>query len=171
VTWRAGHDADGGGRAWNPLAETGTDLATARRLADDATLGVRLALREVEWTNAILAHRLLVHELDRAVGHAFAHAEPDTGTLRGSSAAWSPAAARRPACSAPARSAAATPVRTRGPAGAGGLVPREQRWRGRRRRRRVRQLLRRLLGLRLRLLRLLSAAPQLTRGRACGASF
>lgn len=75
--------ADHAAGAWNPLAETGTDLATARRLADDATLGVKLALREVEWANGTLAHRLLVHELDRAVGHAFAHAEPDTGTQRG----------------------------------------------------------------------------------------
>jgi hypothetical protein len=31
--------ADLAAGAWNPLAETGTDLATARRLADDATLG------------------------------------------------------------------------------------------------------------------------------------
>jgi hypothetical protein len=73
--------ADAASGAWNPLAETGTDLGPARRLADDATLGVRLALREVEWTNEHLTHRLLVHELERAVTHAFAHAEkPDTGT-------------------------------------------------------------------------------------------
>ncbi|MCW0212752.1 MAG: DUF5685 family protein [Pseudonocardia sp.] len=73
--------ADAAAGAWNPLARTGTDLVTARRIADDATLGVRLALREVEWTDPALAHRLLVHELGRAVDHAFAHASqegPDT---------------------------------------------------------------------------------------------
>jgi hypothetical protein len=65
--------------AWNPLVATGTDLATARRHADDAVLGVKLALGDVEWTNKALAHRLLVHELGRAVDHAFAHAGHVTG--------------------------------------------------------------------------------------------
>ena len=63
--------------AWNPLVATGTDLAAARRHADDAVLGVRLALADVTWASRAsgrLAHRLLVHELDRAVQHAFAHA-------------------------------------------------------------------------------------------------
>jgi hypothetical protein len=65
--------------AWNPLVATGTDLAAARRHADDAVLGVRLALADVEWAGrggGKLAHRLLVHELDRSVQHAFAHAGP-----------------------------------------------------------------------------------------------
>ena len=64
--------------AWNPLAATGTDLVAARALADDAALGVRLALAEVTWSRSRLAHRLLVHELDRSIGHAFAHADADT---------------------------------------------------------------------------------------------
>ncbi|MDI3388826.1 DUF5685 family protein [Streptomyces sp. B-S-A8] len=57
--------------AWNPLAATGTSLAEARRLADDALRGIRLALRDVEFTDAALAHRLLVHELPRSVDRAF----------------------------------------------------------------------------------------------------
>lgn len=75
-------DADARSGAWNPLAATGTDLATARRHADDAVLGVRLALDDVEWAGRAesrLAHRLLVHELERSVGHAFAHSgDPST---------------------------------------------------------------------------------------------
>lgn len=62
-------DAEAG--AWNPLTATGTSLAEARRLADDAVHGVRLALREVEFTDAGLAHLLLVHELRRSVDRAF----------------------------------------------------------------------------------------------------
>ncbi|MGW1957358.1 DUF5685 family protein [Streptomyces sp. NPDC001920] len=62
-------DAESG--AWNPLTATGTSLAEARRLADDAVHGVRLALREVEFTDAGLAHLLLVHELRRSVDRAF----------------------------------------------------------------------------------------------------
>lgn len=60
---------------WNPLPATGTSLAEARRLCDDAVLGVRLALAEVEFRDRGLVHALLVHELDRAVERAFA-AEP-----------------------------------------------------------------------------------------------
>ncbi|MGP4114590.1 DUF5685 family protein [Streptomyces sp. 4N509B] len=57
--------------AWNPIAATGTPLAEARRLCDDAVLGVRLALREAEFTDERLAHVLLVHELRRAVDRGF----------------------------------------------------------------------------------------------------
>ncbi|MEV0093125.1 DUF5685 family protein [Streptomyces sp. NPDC050738] len=57
--------------AWNPLAVTGTDLAEARRLCDDALHGIRLALREVEFTEGRLAHVLLSHELRRSVDRAF----------------------------------------------------------------------------------------------------
>jgi hypothetical protein len=73
-------DADTRSGAWNPLVATGTDLATARRHADDAALGVRLALGDVTWASrgsGRLAHRLLVHELERSVRHAFAHAGSD----------------------------------------------------------------------------------------------
>ncbi|WP_031486204.1 DUF5685 family protein [Streptomyces bicolor] len=63
--------ADAQSGAWNPLSATGTSLAEARRLADDAVHGVRLALREVEFADAKLAHLLLVHELRRSVDRAF----------------------------------------------------------------------------------------------------
>ncbi|WP_208868890.1 DUF5685 family protein [Streptomyces glaucescens] len=63
--------ADATSGAWNPLTATGTPLAEARRLADDAVHGIRLALREVEFTDGRLAHLLLVHELRRSVDRAF----------------------------------------------------------------------------------------------------
>jgi hypothetical protein len=66
---------DLGDGAWNPLPATGTSLAEARRLCDDAVLGVRLALAEAEFRDGGLVHALLVHELERAVSRAFA-AEP-----------------------------------------------------------------------------------------------
>jgi hypothetical protein len=59
--------------AWNPLTATGTSLAEARRLCDDAVLGVRLALRECTFRDGALVHALLVHELEQAVIRAFAH--------------------------------------------------------------------------------------------------
>ncbi|GGT41096.1 DUF5685 family protein [Streptomyces purpureus] len=62
-------DAERG--AWNPLTATGTSLTEARRLADDAVHGIRLALREVEFADQRLAHVLLVHELRRSVDRAF----------------------------------------------------------------------------------------------------
>jgi len=80
-------DADAASGAWNPLTATGTSLTEARRLADDALHGIRLALREVRWgssgifpegrgaevrgVDAKLAHALLVHELGRSVHRAF----------------------------------------------------------------------------------------------------
>ena len=66
--------ADQASGAWNPLLATGTDLAEARRLCDDALLGIRLALAEAEFTDARLAHALLVHELARSVHRTFAPA-------------------------------------------------------------------------------------------------
>jgi hypothetical protein len=59
--------------AWNPLTATGTSLVEARRLCDDAVLGIRLALRECEFTDGALVHALLVHELERTVVRAFEH--------------------------------------------------------------------------------------------------
>jgi hypothetical protein len=59
--------------AWNPLTATGTSLAEARRLCDDAVLGIRLALRECTFADDALVHALLVHELEHAVVRAFAH--------------------------------------------------------------------------------------------------
>jgi hypothetical protein len=64
-------EADAASGAWNPLAATGTPLTEARRLADDAVHGIRLALREADFTDSKLAHRLLVHELHASVDRAF----------------------------------------------------------------------------------------------------
>ncbi|PBC64725.1 hypothetical protein BKI49_06820 [Streptomyces sp. Tue6028] len=64
-------ETDAASGAWNPLTATGTSLTEARRLADDALHGIRLALREVEFTDGKLAHLLLAHELGRSVDRAF----------------------------------------------------------------------------------------------------
>ncbi|MFJ8791630.1 DUF5685 family protein [Streptomyces sp. NPDC102462] len=63
--------ADAASGAWNPLTATGTPLTEARRLAEDALRGIRLALREVEFVDGGLAHLLLAHELRRSVDRAF----------------------------------------------------------------------------------------------------
>ncbi|MFI7501977.1 DUF5685 family protein [Streptomyces sp. NPDC049687] len=63
--------ADAASGAWNPLTATGTPRTEARRLADDALHGIRLALRDVEFTDGRLAHLLLAHELGRSVDRAF----------------------------------------------------------------------------------------------------
>ncbi|KKD09467.1 DUF5685 family protein [Streptomyces sp. WM6386] len=74
-------ETDAASGAWNPLTATGTPLAEARRLADDAVHGIRLALREVAWGSGVspekhsgdqkLAHVLLVHELRTSVDRVF----------------------------------------------------------------------------------------------------
>ncbi|WP_328686555.1 DUF5685 family protein [Streptomyces sp. NBC_00343] len=74
-------ETDDASGAWNPLTATGTPLTEARRLADDALHGIRLALRETVWgsgvsperhsTDGKLAHLLLAHELGRSVDRAF----------------------------------------------------------------------------------------------------
>jgi hypothetical protein len=69
-------DEDRESGVWNPLTATGTSLAEARRLCDDAVLGVRLALAEVTFRDGALVHALLVHELEQAVVRAFAHRDP-----------------------------------------------------------------------------------------------
>ncbi|KUL51373.1 hypothetical protein ADL22_06110 [Streptomyces sp. NRRL F-4489] len=63
--------ADAAEGAWNPLTATGAGLAEARRLCDDAVRGIRLALGDVEFTDAALVHALLVHELRRSVDRTF----------------------------------------------------------------------------------------------------
>ena len=63
--------ADQASGAWNPLVATETGLAEARRLCDDALLGIRLILRETEFRDARLVHALLVHELSRSVHRVF----------------------------------------------------------------------------------------------------
>ncbi|MBM7442096.1 hypothetical protein JOC24_005539 [Streptomyces sp. HB132] len=67
-------ETDAASGAWNPLTATGTPLVEARRLCDDALHGVRLAMRDAEFTDSTLAHVLLVHELRRSVDRAFGSA-------------------------------------------------------------------------------------------------
>ncbi len=57
--------------AWNPIRATGASLDEVRRLCVDAVTGVRLALKDVTFTDRALVHALLVHELDHAVKHRF----------------------------------------------------------------------------------------------------
>ncbi|MFE7776683.1 DUF5685 family protein [Streptomyces sp. NPDC057445] len=64
-------EADAASGAWNPLTATGTSLREARRLADDAVHGVRLALRDAEFVDDRLLHVLLAHELRQSVDRAF----------------------------------------------------------------------------------------------------
>ncbi|MEV7886780.1 DUF5685 family protein [Streptomyces sp. NPDC002817] len=64
-------ETDAASGAWNPLTATGTSLGEARRLADDAVHGIRLALREAEFGDQKLAHVLLVHELRTSVDRVF----------------------------------------------------------------------------------------------------
>ncbi|MFV0130625.1 DUF5685 family protein [Streptomyces sp. HMX112] len=64
-------EADTVSGAWNPLTATGTDLTEARRLADDALHGIRLALRDARFVDDGLLHMLLVHELRQSVDRAF----------------------------------------------------------------------------------------------------
>ncbi len=68
-------DEDREAGVWNPLTATGTSLAEARRLCDDAVLGVRLALADVSFRDAALVHALLVHELEQAVVRTFGHGQ------------------------------------------------------------------------------------------------
>jgi hypothetical protein len=83
-------ETDAASGAWNPLTATGTSLREARRLADDAVHGIRLALREAEFSDVELAHVLLVHELRASVDRAFgtstcghAHAAQQFGPVPG----------------------------------------------------------------------------------------
>ncbi|MEU6487268.1 DUF5685 family protein [Streptomyces sp. NPDC046887] len=64
-------EADAAAGAWNPLTATGTGLAEARRLADDALHGIRLALRDTDFTDDKLVHVLLAHELRVSIDRAF----------------------------------------------------------------------------------------------------
>ncbi|HET6860057.1 MAG TPA: DUF5685 family protein [Streptomyces sp.] len=64
-------ETDAASGAWNPLTATGTDLAEARRLCEDALHGVRLALRDAQFVDDKLAHVLLAHELRQSVDRVF----------------------------------------------------------------------------------------------------
>lgn len=63
--------ADAASGAWNPLTATGTPLTEARRLADDALHGIRLALRDADFADDELVHVLLAHELRNSVDRSF----------------------------------------------------------------------------------------------------
>jgi hypothetical protein len=89
--------ADQASGAWNPLLATGTDLTEARRLCDDALLGIKLALNEAKFTDARLVHALLVHELARSVHRVFARATGPAGPDGLAATAGSP-----PGCGLPA---------------------------------------------------------------------
>jgi hypothetical protein len=56
---------------WNPLAATETSVEAARRLCDDAVLGIELALADVEFTDGRLVRRLLTGEVRRALNRTF----------------------------------------------------------------------------------------------------
>ena len=65
--------ADRASGQWNPLVATGTPIGEARRLCEDALLGVGLALAEAEFDDARLARLLLEDELSRSVRRTFGH--------------------------------------------------------------------------------------------------
>lgn len=83
-------EADAASGAWNPLTATGTSIEEARRLAGDALHGIRLALREVEFTDGRLAHRLLVHELRASVDRAFGTASCGHGPAPSPAGSYAP---------------------------------------------------------------------------------
>ncbi|WP_329624284.1 DUF5685 family protein [Streptomyces sp. NBC_01255] len=72
--------ADAAAGAWNPLTATGTSREEARRLADDALHGIRLALRDAEFADGKLVHVLLAHELRTSVDRAFGTTSCSHGT-------------------------------------------------------------------------------------------
>ena len=106
--------ADRAAGAWNPLLVTGADVAEARRLCDDALLGIKLALAEAEFTDARLVHALLVHELSRSVRRVFARADgtasPDT-------------CAAAPSTAAPSTGTSSTGTSSPGTSGTGTATP------------------------------------------------
>ncbi len=65
--------------AYNPLLATGTDLAEARRLCDDALLGLRLAVADLDLEERGLVKALLVKEVGRSVDRVFAQCSPAAG--------------------------------------------------------------------------------------------
>ncbi|MFE0646087.1 DUF5685 family protein [Streptomyces sp. NPDC058877] len=75
--------SDAAAGAWNPLTATGTPREEARRLADDALHGIRLALQEAEFVDGRLAHVLLAHELRTSIDRAFGTTECSHGGPEG----------------------------------------------------------------------------------------
>lgn len=120
-------ESDAAAGAWNPLTATGTPLTEARRLADDALHGIRLALRDMEFVDGRLAHLLLAHELERSVDRAFGtqscgHAHAPEGAFGPPTGPYAPRG--RWTRTRPATPSAATPsaVSRRGP-GSGASGP------------------------------------------------
>ncbi|MEE6258843.1 DUF5685 family protein [Plantactinospora sonchi] len=66
------HADDVARNVFNPLHATGTDLAEARRLCEDAHEGLRLALADAVLPNRSLARALLVREVGHAIDRTFA---------------------------------------------------------------------------------------------------
>ncbi|MQY31501.1 DUF5685 family protein [Nocardia aurantia] len=58
---------------WNPLPATATSVDEARRLCDDALLGIELALADAEFTDDRLVRTMLTRELKRSVRRTFGH--------------------------------------------------------------------------------------------------
>ncbi|MGW6569030.1 DUF5685 family protein [Streptomyces sp. NPDC054975] len=104
-------EADAASGAWNPLTATGTSLTEARRLADDALHGIRLALRDAEFVNGRLVHMLLAHELKVSVDRAF-------GTTSCAHGVGTPGASHQPGPYAPGP-APGNPYAPGGPGGPG----------------------------------------------------
>ena len=64
--------ADQAAGAYNPLAATGTSRAQARQYCDDAMLGLRLAVADLDLAHRGLVDALLVSEVTRSIRHTFA---------------------------------------------------------------------------------------------------
>ncbi|MFI9011693.1 DUF5685 family protein [Actinosynnema sp. NPDC053489] len=114
--------------AWNPLVATGTTPREARRLCDDAALGIELALREVEFADDRLVHVLLVHEVRQSIKRAFGdphvhtpHRPPHAPGAHGGGAVPPPGPVPPP--SAPGRGGPPVPPRD-GKKGRGGAAQR-----------------------------------------------
>lgn len=80
--------ADRAAGRFNPVLATGLSPAQVRALCDDAVLGVRLALAEVELDDPALVHLLLVGELPRAVSRTFAAAQDQQPDVPGRPPEW-----------------------------------------------------------------------------------
>ncbi|WP_188278981.1 DUF5685 family protein [Streptomyces sp. CBMA370] len=112
-------DAENG--AWNPLTATGTSRAEARRLADDALHGIRLALKDAEFADGKLVHVLLAHELRTSVDRAFATTTCSHGIPgQGQAHAHGPVPGNPYATPGPGAPAPGNPYAPGGPGGPGG---------------------------------------------------
>lgn len=80
--------ADVAAGLYNPLVATGTSLVEARRLCDDAAIGIRLALKECTFEDSRLVHALLAHEVDSAIIRVFSKRD-STDDFDSGSGPWS----------------------------------------------------------------------------------